>query len=55
VLNPYRVIEPLFTKELFERFQDCVKKGFIELKEHIPHVWAIAADTIIALYQYKKN
>jgi len=55
VLNPYRKIDALFTEELLRKFQDGVLNQNFDLKDHPPHVWAIAADTMLSLIQTQKN
>jgi Myosin heavy chain len=55
VLNPYRMIQPLFTPELVKEFQDTVKQEKFIHKEHIPHVFAIAASTLTNMFVNKRN
>lgn len=55
VLNPYMMIQELFTQELLTSFQMAVKNLKFEHKELPPHVWAISASAMTNLFRDRKN
>ena len=55
VLNPYKMIPELFTKEVLEGFQNAVRELKFEHKNFQPHVYAISAGTMTNLIRDQKN
>ena len=55
VINPFMRIEKLLSNEMLDRFQSAVMENRFESKDHIPHVYAIAAATMTRMFEEKKN
>jgi myosin heavy subunit len=55
VVNPFQTIDAQFTMELFKKFQTCTRDLNIDFREHPPHSWAIAANTMIELRKKLKS
>jgi len=55
VINPFRRIEKLLNNETLSTFQDAVASNNFELKDHTPHVYAIAAATMQKMFEEGKN
>ena len=55
VINPFRRIEKLLSNETLQSFQAAVASNNFELKDHSPHVYAIAAATMQKMFEEGKN
>ena len=55
VLNPYKRIDKLLIPTVLSSYQDSLLAGKFELKEHMPHVFAISATAMKNMFDNKKN
>ena len=54
-INPYMLIPELFNDEILKYFQLRAQEARFQLKEHQPHIYAIAGDVYRSLFENRKN
>jgi myosin heavy subunit len=54
-INPYMLIPELFKEDVLKYFQNKCNEPRFQLKEHQPHIFAIAGDVYRSLFENRRN
>ena len=55
MINPYEMIHELFAEHIVEKFKKHALTPMSQLRDHPPHIYAIAAQTYKELFETEKK